>query len=48
MNFALTETQRMLRDTCREFAQKELAPHARRWDEAHGVPAATIRPSSMM
>ncbi len=28
----LTDEQRMLRDTAREFAQREIAPHAAEWD----------------
>jgi len=43
MNFELTETQRMLRDTCREFAERELVPNARRWDEEHRFPVEAVR-----
>ena len=29
----LTDEQRMIRDTAREFARAELAPHAGQWEE---------------
>src|ERR1700675_45667 len=38
----LTDEQRMLRDTAREFAQKELAPHAAEWDRASQFPAEAL------
>jgi alkylation response protein AidB-like acyl-CoA dehydrogenase len=38
----LTDEQRMLRDTAREFAQKELAPHAAEWDRAAQFPAEAM------
>jgi len=34
----LTDEQRMIRDTARDFARAELAPHAARWDEEGWVP----------
>ena len=34
----LTEEQRMVRDTARDFAQAELAPNAARWDEEGWLP----------
>jgi butyryl-CoA dehydrogenase len=43
MNFQLTEEQRQVRDMCRDFAAKELAPNARRWDEHHEFPAAAVK-----
>ncbi|HWV38639.1 MAG TPA: acyl-CoA dehydrogenase [Vulgatibacter sp.] len=43
MHFELTETQQMLRDTCREFAERELTPNARRWDEEHRFPAEAVK-----
>lgn len=43
MHFELTETQQMLRDTCRDFAARELTPNARRWDEEHHYPAEAVR-----
>jgi len=33
MNFALTEEQKMIQETCRDFARTELAPQAARLDE---------------
>jgi butyryl-CoA dehydrogenase len=43
MDFKLTEEQQQLRDMCRQFADKELVPHARRWDEEHHHPAEAVR-----
>lgn len=37
-----TEEQRMIRDTARNFAKSELAPHAGRWDKDCWVPEAVI------
>ncbi|XP_063171622.1 short-chain specific acyl-CoA dehydrogenase, mitochondrial [Candoia aspera] len=39
----LPETHRMLRETCREFAAKELAPVAARLDREHRFPAEQIK-----
>ena len=38
----LTDEQRMLRDTAREFAQKELAPNAAEWDRGAQFPAEAL------
>jgi butyryl-CoA dehydrogenase len=43
MQTELTEEQRLLRDTCREFAARELVPHARRWDREHRFPAEAVK-----
>ena len=43
MDFQLTEEQRQVRDMCRDFAAKELAPNARRWDEQHEFPRAAVK-----
>ncbi|MDO9695279.1 MAG: acyl-CoA dehydrogenase [Candidatus Latescibacteria bacterium] len=43
MNFALTEQQRMIQQTARDFALKELAPHAARWDRDEEFPAAPVK-----
>ncbi len=43
MHIELTEEQRQVRDLCREFAEKELRPNARRWDEHHEFPAAAVK-----
>lgn len=38
MDFDLNEEQALLRKTVREFAERELAPHARAWDAAQAFP----------
>lgn len=38
MDFDLTEEQKLLRETVREFAAEELTPHAREWDEKQEFP----------
>ncbi len=38
----LTDEQRMIRDTARDFARAELAPYAARWDDEGYVPDATL------
>ncbi|MBU0742748.1 acyl-CoA dehydrogenase [bacterium] len=43
MDFQLTEQQRMIRDAARDFAQKELAPHAARWDRDEHFPAEAVK-----
>lgn len=43
MHFELTEEQQMIRDAAREFAQKEIAPVAARFDESGEFPTETIR-----
>ena len=43
MQLDLTEEQRLLRDTCRDFADKELRPNAKRWDREHRYPAEAVR-----
>jgi butyryl-CoA dehydrogenase len=43
MDVELTEEQRQVRDMCRDFAAKELAPNARRWDEHHEFPRAAVQ-----
>ncbi len=41
--FELTDDQCALRDTIREFAESEIAPHAGEWDETHHFPADVVR-----
>jgi alkylation response protein AidB-like acyl-CoA dehydrogenase len=41
--FELTDDQRALRDTIREFAEAEIAPHAAEWDQQHVFPTETVR-----
>ena len=42
MDFSLTEEQRQLRRSVREFAESEIAPHVMEWDEASRFPAELI------
>jgi hypothetical protein len=39
----LTDEQRMARDTAREFARRELAPHSAEWDRTATFPRAAVR-----
>jgi alkylation response protein AidB-like acyl-CoA dehydrogenase len=39
----LTEPQRMIRDTMREFARERLAPFAAEWDRTHTFPREALR-----
>jgi butyryl-CoA dehydrogenase len=43
MDIQLTDEQRQVRDLCREFAEKELRPNARRWDAEHQFPRDAVR-----
>jgi alkylation response protein AidB-like acyl-CoA dehydrogenase len=43
MEFDLTEEQKMLRDTVRDFAEREIAPAAGRIDETGEFPAAELK-----
>jgi len=38
MDFNLTEEQQLLRKTVRDFAEAEIAPHSREWDEKQSFP----------
>ena len=38
----LTDEQRMIRDTAREFARAELAPHAGQWEQEGWIPDAVV------
>jgi hypothetical protein len=38
MQFELTEDQQAIRDMVRDFARKEIAPHAAKWDEEQHFP----------
>jgi alkylation response protein AidB-like acyl-CoA dehydrogenase len=42
MNFDLSEDQELLRKTVREFAERELAPHSRKWDEEQEFPRSVF------
>jgi alkylation response protein AidB-like acyl-CoA dehydrogenase len=43
MDFDLSEEQRAIQDTAREFARAEMMPHARDWDENSTFPVETLR-----
>jgi butyryl-CoA dehydrogenase len=43
MDVQLSEEQRQVRDLCREFAERELRPNARRWDREHEFPRAAVK-----
>lgn len=43
MDFELTDEQRMIRDMVREFAEREIAPHATAWDQESEFPAEVVR-----
>src|SRR5262245_13543329 len=38
MDFRLTEEQQLLRSSVRQFAETEIRPHVREWDEAQHFP----------
>ena len=42
MQIELSEEQRMLQQTCRDFAENELKPHAAKWDEEKRFPKEII------
>ena len=42
MDFRLTDEQELLRRTVREFAETEIRPHVREWDEAQHFPSELI------
>src|SRR5512132_4291646 len=42
MNLEFTPDQELLRRSVREFAETELRPHVREWDEAQEVPRALL------
>jgi alkylation response protein AidB-like acyl-CoA dehydrogenase len=43
LDFQLNEEQLQLKKTVREFAEREIAPHVIRWDEASEFPLTTIK-----
>ncbi len=43
LTFELTDEQRALRDSIREFAEAEIAPYAAEWDLNHTFPTETVR-----
>src|SRR5258708_33496376 len=42
MDFRLTEEQELLRRSVREFAETEIRPHVREWDEAQHFPIEIV------
>lgn len=43
MNFDLNKDQLLLKQTIRDFVEKEVIPHAKKWDEKEEVPLSTIK-----
>jgi alkylation response protein AidB-like acyl-CoA dehydrogenase len=43
LDFQLNEEQLQLKKSVREFAEREIAPHVRRWDETGEFPLATVK-----
>jgi butyryl-CoA dehydrogenase len=43
MDIQLTEEQRQVRELCRQFADSELRPNARKWDLDHTFPADAVK-----
>jgi acyl-CoA dehydrogenase len=39
----LDDSHRLIRDTCRRFAEKEIAPHAYEWEEAESFPREVFK-----
>jgi len=48
MDFALTEEQRQFQEVAREFAQNEMAPHAKEWDDNHVFPEEVLRAAAAL
>ena len=42
MDFRLTDEQQLLRQTVREFAEAEIRPHVREWDDAQRFPSELV------
>jgi alkylation response protein AidB-like acyl-CoA dehydrogenase len=42
ISFDETESEQILRKTVRQFAAKEVAPHARKWDEEEHFPIELV------
>ena len=43
MDFQLNDEQLQLKKSVREFAEREIAPHVMKWDEAGEFPLATVK-----
>ncbi len=48
MDFTLTEEQRAIRETAREFAEREFRPNAARWDEEQIFPVDALRQAAAL
>src|SRR6478735_9259239 len=48
MDFELSEEQRAIQDTARQFAQAEMMPHAKDWDENSTFPVETLRQAAAL
>ena len=42
MDLSLTPDQHLLRQSVREFAEREIRPHVREWDEAQACPHSLV------
>jgi len=42
VDFRLTDEQQLLRQTVREFAEAEIRPHVREWDDAQHFPSELV------
>jgi alkylation response protein AidB-like acyl-CoA dehydrogenase len=48
MDFDLSEEQRAIQETARDFAEREFAPHAARWDEECIFPVDALRAAAAL
>ncbi len=48
MNFSLTEEQRLLKETVRDFAQAEIKPHALKWDKTGEFPHDVLKKAAQL
>jgi len=48
MDFELSEEQRAIQDTARQFARSEMMPHAKDWDENSTFPVDTLRKAAAL
>src|SRR3954452_3827045 len=48
MDFELSEEQRAIQDTARQFARGETMPHAKDWDENSTFPVETLRAAAQL
>ena len=43
MDFTLSDEQRHIQDTIRDFGEREVKPHAARWNEAEEFPHKAVQ-----